>query len=301
MNLDLYREFATLAESENFQEAADRLFLSDSTLARHLRIMETELGFPLFDRTAKGVLLNKYGRAMLPYAREAAEMWDACLEDIYSEKLRNEHEISVITGYNITPRLVKFHRQNASSFLKVIEEEDQPGIILQHLRDRNYKFAVTAFSRLYDANDLETRPIEVCTYYALVSERHPLASFKSLPARAVQDEVLLDTMRHETETDPILIRYFENHGFQPKLFHRSAGLNEVMDAVNRGEGISIRRSTETSDPLREGRVLNYPEVRAIPFDPPIDIDIRLCWFKSLPVSDIDKAFIMCMTESARSL
>ena len=55
----------------------------------------------MFDRTAKGIRLNVYGRALLPYAREAVDIWDNCIDEINEKKQREMNEISILCGYNI--------------------------------------------------------------------------------------------------------------------------------------------------------------------------------------------------------
>ena len=40
MNTMFYKEFTVLAEVKNFGEAAERLFISQSTLSKHIKLME---------------------------------------------------------------------------------------------------------------------------------------------------------------------------------------------------------------------------------------------------------------------
>ena len=74
MEIDYICEFAVLAETCSFSEAAEQLFISQSELSRHLRALETDLGAPLFDRTTRSVTLNSTGQLFLPYARQIASI-----------------------------------------------------------------------------------------------------------------------------------------------------------------------------------------------------------------------------------
>lgn len=69
MNISLFREFIVLAEEKNYMEAAERLYMNQSTLSKHIMSMENELGVPLFDRSTRRVELTEYGKALLPHAR----------------------------------------------------------------------------------------------------------------------------------------------------------------------------------------------------------------------------------------
>ncbi|VUX15208.1 Hca operon transcriptional activator [Streptococcus pasteurianus] len=58
MDLEHLYEFAVLAESKNFSEAAEKLFISQSALSKHIKSLEQELGVPLFNRENRSATLN---------------------------------------------------------------------------------------------------------------------------------------------------------------------------------------------------------------------------------------------------
>ncbi|MEV0614532.1 LysR family transcriptional regulator [Nonomuraea sp. NPDC050404] len=74
------RYFVAVAEDLNVTRAAERLFVSQPALSKQLRVLERQLGFPLFERTSGGVLLTRQGAALLPAARELLERWNAGVE-----------------------------------------------------------------------------------------------------------------------------------------------------------------------------------------------------------------------------
>ena len=51
MDISYFREFAILAETKNYWAASERLFIGQSSLSKHIKAVETELGVSLFDRT----------------------------------------------------------------------------------------------------------------------------------------------------------------------------------------------------------------------------------------------------------
>lgn len=71
----LTRSFLAVAESGSLSAAARALGLSQPTLGRHIADLETQLGYPLFTRQAKGLDPTPAAAALLPHAiamREAA-------------------------------------------------------------------------------------------------------------------------------------------------------------------------------------------------------------------------------------
>ena len=69
MNLDNFKEFLILAATKNYSEAADRLYISQSALTKHIQQMEKDLGVQLFARNSRRVTLTEFGRILLPLCR----------------------------------------------------------------------------------------------------------------------------------------------------------------------------------------------------------------------------------------
>ena len=63
MELKYIREFVSLAETGSYFETSERLFITTSSLSRHIKALEEELGMPLFDRTTRKVELNRQASA----------------------------------------------------------------------------------------------------------------------------------------------------------------------------------------------------------------------------------------------
>ncbi|WP_342088092.1 LysR substrate-binding domain-containing protein [Dyadobacter sp. OTU695] len=70
MELRQLKYFIKAAELQNFTNAAEVLFITQSTLSQQIKQLEDELGIPLFDRIAKRVRLTEAGTAFLPYAKK---------------------------------------------------------------------------------------------------------------------------------------------------------------------------------------------------------------------------------------
>lgn len=79
MKLEHVREFVALARCGSFQEAADRLYVARPTLSNHMRALEQELGFDLFDRGG-GSELTDAGAVFLDGMERALEAVDRGLD-----------------------------------------------------------------------------------------------------------------------------------------------------------------------------------------------------------------------------
>ncbi len=66
MTLLSYQIFQTVVEQGSFQKAAEILNLTPSAVSHAVSSMEKELGFSLFVRSKKGIILTSYGECLLP-------------------------------------------------------------------------------------------------------------------------------------------------------------------------------------------------------------------------------------------
>ena len=69
LDIRLLRAFAVVAEENNISRAAQRLFISQPPLTRHIRHLEAQLGVTLFQRHSKGLILTDAGREVLEIIR----------------------------------------------------------------------------------------------------------------------------------------------------------------------------------------------------------------------------------------
>src|SRR6478609_4475536 len=75
--LNTLTAFRAVAELENLRAAAEALHLTHSAVSQQIRGLEEQLGFALFDRRGRRVVLNAAGQALLRSVQSAL----ALLED----------------------------------------------------------------------------------------------------------------------------------------------------------------------------------------------------------------------------
>src|SRR5690606_261693 len=69
--LNTLAAFRTVAELQNLRAAAEVLHLTHSAVSQQIRQLETTLGFTLFDRQGRGLVLNAAGATLLCSVRSA--------------------------------------------------------------------------------------------------------------------------------------------------------------------------------------------------------------------------------------
>ena len=76
MRIQVLRAFVKIVEKRSFTEAADELFLTQSTLSKQIRELEKRVGQRLLFRTTRTVLTTQAGQLFYEYATRMIHEWD---------------------------------------------------------------------------------------------------------------------------------------------------------------------------------------------------------------------------------
>jgi LysR family cyn operon transcriptional activator len=126
MELRHLRYFSALAECEHVTRAAEKLFVSQSTLSHTIKQLEEELGMELFDRVGKRVALNKDGSQFLNTVERTLRELDNGIVNLRqsTNDLAGELNVGTIHTFNIrlTPHCIAtFLTRSPTVKVRVIE------------------------------------------------------------------------------------------------------------------------------------------------------------------------------------
>ncbi|HIJ62972.1 MAG TPA: LysR family transcriptional regulator [Rhodospirillaceae bacterium] len=82
MNIDLARTFLEISETGNFNRAAERLNVTQSTVSMRVKALEDELGRPLFTRSKAGTELTAAGVRFRRYAANMVRVWEQARQEL---------------------------------------------------------------------------------------------------------------------------------------------------------------------------------------------------------------------------
>lgn len=138
MEIQYVREFVALAKYGNYLIAAEELFISQSSLSKHILALERELGCPLFDRTTRKVQLSQYGKLFLPYAQDIAETDAAFHSKVAAENTaaRESIQLGVLPSflcYRLDQIIMAFKQRFPQYPITLME--DTSDMLLNHLME----------------------------------------------------------------------------------------------------------------------------------------------------------------------
>jgi DNA-binding transcriptional LysR family regulator len=82
MNIDLARTFLEIVDTGNFNKAAERLHVTQSTVSMRIKALEDELGRPLFVRSKSGTELSAAGLQFRRYATTLVRVWEQARQEL---------------------------------------------------------------------------------------------------------------------------------------------------------------------------------------------------------------------------
>ena len=250
MDTERCREFVVLAQTCNYLQAADQLFISQSTLSKHIKALERGLGVELFNRTTRRVQLTDQGRVFLPFARKLsmlahdAEVALADAED-NERRVLDIGSIPVMVPYGITKVLHYFEAQHRDCKLRITEgEADQ---LRNLLRTGELDLA---FIREWDGDvanegddsEFETTEFAEDQLAVVVPSGHPLAERPSIRLRELANEEFL-LLPKGTVMDALVTDACAMEGFVPEVRYRGTRAENIIDLVARGMGVSLLMRT----------------------------------------------------------
>ncbi|TDQ56819.1 LysR family transcriptional regulator [Mesocricetibacter intestinalis] len=96
MRIRLLREFITLAEMLNFTKAANKLYMTQPILSRHIKELEDKFGTELFDRSTHHVTLTSAGELLLQEAKKIVQQYDDSVFRINTFTGQNKNKLSIV-------------------------------------------------------------------------------------------------------------------------------------------------------------------------------------------------------------
>lgn len=196
MKLQQLRYMIEVAQSGSFNQAAKRLFISQSSLSAAIKELENKLGFELFTRTSKGISLTTDGAEFLGYARQVVEQSEL-LEQRYLNKKPSRQLFSVSTqhyAFAINAFVNVIKQTGTPEYEFTLRETKTHEIIedVKNLRSEigilyKYSFNEKVINKLLKENGLAFHPLFEADPHVFISTKNPLAKKKSVTLEDLEE------------------------------------------------------------------------------------------------------------------
>jgi DNA-binding transcriptional LysR family regulator len=187
-----YRYFFAIAQERSIRKAADRAHISASAMSRQMSLLEEELGQPLLERRARGVVLTGAGALLVEHIRRLMMQEQELRADIAElNGLRNGHvRIALGNGFAsgianlVVPKFAALHPGMTYALTVVPSDE-----ILRAVVDEEVDIGLMINPPAHQSVEIVTSI--AAPLVAVVAPAHRLAAKrKGVEISALQDEAL---------------------------------------------------------------------------------------------------------------
>lgn len=241
MELKQLRCFLAVAEDLNFGRAARRLNMLPTALGRHVRLLEEELGRPLFQRTTRQVALTPAGAVLLPEARALLDRAEAATHAVRAIGAQSGGILRIgaidSAAAGLLPGLLfEFGRRHPGIATRLVEAKSAQ--ILPMLRsgrlDLGFIRPPPPGSDLHFEGLLQERP------FAALPRAHPLAARRRLRLRDLAElPLILPPRRTRPHSYGAVTRLFASQGLVPRVVQEAEEKQTIINLVAAGIGIAV--------------------------------------------------------------
>jgi DNA-binding transcriptional LysR family regulator len=230
-----------LAEELSFTRAATRIHQAQSSLSRQIEQLEEIVGFPICDRSCRGVVFTDAGQELVDEFRRAVQHIKLGVHRGQMTHEGKEHLLLVghspYTDHHLLSLLLKI-RLPQFPHLKVETDTHVAPVLMQKLLDGALNMAIITCPPATET--VLFTPLSSSPLYAVMPEHHPAASKEYVSLADFADDTWI---AFQESAHPVLYHALMDqvraHGFSIRELHHILTPQEVIHMVNSGVGISF--------------------------------------------------------------
>ncbi len=282
MEIRQLKHFLAVAKYKNFTLAAKNLHIAQPALSISIKKFESQLGISLFKRDERSVELTHEGNVLAEHAQRILRQVDDAQLALDELKGLVKGEVRLGTpgmmGSYFFPQIVMAFKSRFPNLKIVVIEAGSQSIRKMLL---NGELDIGVIQNRNVPEQLEVDHLIQSQMVAAVGKQHTLADSKSITFREFFNHDLVMFQKgyfHREFIDSIC----QKENFTPKIAFETNLLPMILNIVRQEYAIT---------PLLELVTEKETDLVAIPFDPPITLDLVLAWRKEGYLSNADRTFI----------
>lgn len=243
MELRHLRYFTAVAEAENVSRAALKLHVSQPALSRQIRDLEEELGFLLFERSAKSVRLTGAGRVFLTGSRAVLQRAGDAVQAARAIATGGRGELHIgyaptLTVRIMPPTLRAF--QVAMPRVRVKLHDLTTEEMLAGVRGGKLQLAFTVRPGAAALRGLKFEEIARDSLRLAVAPKHPLARRRAVTlADAAREPFIAYGRKEYPDYHELLADVFSATKGKPRIVEEHDGVSSLISALEAGGGVAL--------------------------------------------------------------
>ena len=291
MDIETLKEIITLADKKSYSAAADELFITQSSLSRHIQDAERKLGVQLFYRSSRQVQLTKCGEIILPYAKQIAELETGYINKIEEEKCRERVElrigsISGLSAFGIMSAVAGFLAKNSDVGIQMLRYSTEQ--LKNCIKDGECDFAFAQELTASAEDGLNRFTVATDNLVVVLPKSHPLAKEKKIRLEQVKNETWF--LQHDRKLlTKMMMDAFRKNNIDPEISSLNAEGMGVLELVEKKLGICMEFRMIAEEKHNQGTAL-------LEIENAETVYINMIW-RNVPLSPVGKSFVNYMKKT----
>ncbi|VBB09518.1 transcription regulator hth lysr [Lucifera butyrica] len=240
MDIEQLRYFLAVSRYRNMTLAAEHLYISQSSLSKHIVQLEEEVGLKLFDRNERTLRLNSAGHEFFSFAEELVAKHGVMMRKMQQYRQPDEGHLTlgsipIMSQYDIHRAIAAFAKQYPDITIQTFEEKGDH--IVKMLDEELLDLAVVRTVTL-PSNAYKVIPLADDELVFVTNTNHPLAHKKPLPLREAAEEsfILLDSGPGLYD---LCLSACAKAGFSPTIRYQHTRIESIIGFVAENIGVSL--------------------------------------------------------------
>ena len=281
MDIGKYEIFADVAETKNFTKTGDRLGYTQPAVSRTLKMLERDMGFPLFIRGSSGVELTDEAVRILPLVYR-----------LLADNNRLMQKISDINGLHTGHLSIACFSSISRSWLPhtlALFRQEYPGISVELMEGGTDDIvgwvadSVADFGLLSHRHTESLEWISLCCdpLIAVLPKKEPYLSMSAFPIEEMNSQPFILSA---DGTDYDIHHVLSKTKIRPEVRYTSKDDHAIVSLVAQGLGLSIL-------PKLVVEAVGCSDVRIIPLTPSFGRDLGIAYRDKDSLSPAARKFI----------
>jgi LysR family transcriptional activator of glutamate synthase operon len=243
MDLQIYRYFVVAAECQNFTQAAEKCYISQTAMSQNMSKLEGTLGFELFRREKRHVTLTPAGRDFYRHTKIMLSRFDKAVQHSRAVAFGDEGTIDIgfpscVDSLVVMPRMQEFARRHPDIHLNILLMEP---VDLQHSLDNEMvDLIVTWKDKMEFDEPVQEQSIGQFPLMAVVGTNHPYAEMGKIdPALLETQEVMVIEWKESSDSYYTLSSSWKQFGVEPASVVVFSKMENLLTQLQIQESIAL--------------------------------------------------------------
>lgn len=183
MTLQQLKYVIAIADSGSVNAASKRLYVSQPSLSSAVKDLEEEVGFEVFRRSNRGVIITAQGEEFLNYARQVCAQFALLEERFVSGQSKKKFSVSAQHYTFAVSAFAELVRKVGMEEYEFSMLETRTYECIENVRDYKSELGILYLddfnreyiTKLLEENNLEFHPLQDCSTCVYLWREHPLA------------------------------------------------------------------------------------------------------------------------------